>query len=327
MVTLAYSYQQELAKRKTTKLLLVRGLFEAFHEANIDYCHWKSNEHLDASMNGDTDLDILFDPASRSGLDKILQQLDFVKFEPVPQKKYNDIEDFIGLDVESGKIIHLHAHFRLTMGEPYLKGYQLNLERMILDTRVLDKDFGVFCTSPIYELILLFCRQALKLRNRDRFKLLFNKGIKVAPTLVREYEWLKRACSLEKIRSASEYLFSDKRMEAIFLGPFDKKQFHKLSILLRKELRDSRTYHPVTALLTRWQREFVLKMKRRLANHSRTPIVHKRVHPTKGLVIAVIGADGSGKSTVIKNINSTFSKKLDVYPIYFGNGGYVSLST
>jgi thymidylate kinase len=49
-------------------------------------------------------------------------------------------------------------------------------------------------------------------------------------------------------------------------------------------------------------------------------MVLQRINPRGGLAIAVIGADGSGKSTVIANLQSTFKKKLDVYSIYFGSG-------
>lgn len=327
MVTLAYPALEEVATGKITKLELIHGMFEAFHLANIVYCHWKSNEHLDASMSGDTDLDVLFDYNSRGELEKILAELHFVRFESVAQKKYIDIEDYIGLDVASGKVIHLHAHFRLTLGEPYLKGYQLKVDRQLLDLRVFDKDFGLYHTNPAYELILLFCRQALKLRNRDKLKLLLNKGTKIAPNLGREYEWLRNRCSTLEICHAAEKMFSDSRLKEIFVGPLSKKQFAKLSGLLRNELKDARIYHPFVALMIRWRREFILKIKRKLVARTQRPIVTKRFHPESGLVVAVVGADGSGKSTVIKNLHSTFTKKLDVYPIYFGSGGFVSIST
>lgn len=34
-------------------------LFDEFHEQEIRYCHWKSNEHLQEGLVGETDLDVI----------------------------------------------------------------------------------------------------------------------------------------------------------------------------------------------------------------------------------------------------------------------------
>ena len=45
----------------------------------------------------------------------------------------------------------------------------------------------------------------------------------------------------------------------------------------------------------------------------------KRINPRKGLMIAIIGSDGSGKSTLINNLKIEFSKKIDVRNFYLGS--------
>ena len=40
-------------------LNIVKNDLDEFHKNNINYCHFKSNEHVDAAVIGDTDLDIL----------------------------------------------------------------------------------------------------------------------------------------------------------------------------------------------------------------------------------------------------------------------------
>lgn len=306
-------------------LHLVDHLFSGLHDHGITYCHWKSNEHLEASFTGETDLDILFDPSQKERLGKFLSDAGFKKFFPVRQKLYREIEDFIGLDSQSGKIVHLHAHYRLTMGEPYLKGYQLRLQQLVLDTRVYDSAFGMYRTSPPLELILMFFRQALKLRFRDKWKIILNRKTLPAENLIREYMWLVNQSSAEQIMEIATKYFTDGRKIADTVnGPFNQKQFLKLSSILKTELRNERLFNPLSALLYRWYREISLKTNRRLAKLTHWPIVQKRIALRGGLVVAVIGADGSGKSTVIKNLHSTFSKKLDVYTIYYGNGGHTT---
>ncbi|MET0636782.1 MAG: hypothetical protein ABWZ25_12200 [Chitinophagaceae bacterium] len=310
-----------------TPLVLIKNLLEQLHNACISYCHWKSNEHLDASVTGDTDLDILFNIEQKKELLTLFAELGFVKFEAVKYKRYQDIEDYLGIDLQTGKLIHVHAHFRLTMGEPYLKGYQLNIEEQLLSTKVFDPGFGIYRTDPAHELVLLFCRQALKLRNRDKLKILLKKGGPVAPNFIKEFIWIKGQCTGEQVINAADSIFpGNKAIAEICVGELNKKQLAKLSTLLQKELKHARLYTPLVATLIRWQREALIKLTRRKASNSITPVVHKRVH-TPGVAIAVVGADGSGKSTVITQLKKIFEKKLDVYPIYFGNGGYVSWSS
>src|SRR5688572_13778220 len=242
------------------KLMLIEQLLDTFHEKEIIYCHWKSNEHLGASMSGDTDLDILFDENDKSILEQELKHLGFKKFNSITQKQYRDIEDYIGLDFPSGKVIHLHAHFRLTLGEPYLKSYQLNFQNKILSSRVYNHQLGIYCIQPAFELILLYFREALKMRHRDVIRMyLFNK-IDCSENSVREYNWLKARCSEKEIEQILQSIF-DHPCEMYYLirGKFNFKTLHKLSNLLKGRLKDQRFLSPLNALISRWYREVSVK--------------------------------------------------------------------
>ena len=103
----------------------IERLLKALDENNINYCHWKSNEHLGEALDGDTDLDVLFDPAQRSELEHVFSECGLKRFRATPQMQYNAIEDYIGFDQETAKIWHVHTHYRMTLGEKHLKGYTI----------------------------------------------------------------------------------------------------------------------------------------------------------------------------------------------------------
>jgi hypothetical protein len=309
------------SSRPTKKLALIEDLLSEFHLFDIRYCHWKSNEHLDASMLADTDLDILFDKKEKNKVEVILGQLNFKKFKSIPEKQYRDIEDFIGLDIQSGKVVHVHAHFRLTLGEIYLKSYQLNFEDQILDTRIYDESSGIFCIHPAFELILLYFREALKLRNRDALKLFFNKKVQHSASIRVEYNWLQKRVTDAESKAILESLFADPSVVLdLVTGKFSRKELLTLSAFLKKEFRSQRMYDPVKAVFKRWYREISLKTRRKLQKMFNQPVLSRRVNPRGGFIVAVIGADGSGKSSVIADLHATFKTKLDVYKIYFGRG-------
>jgi len=311
----------EVVSVEQEKLALIQSLLFAFHESGIRYCHWKSNEHLGASMTGDTDLDILFDNTQKQSLLRILEKLGFKFFQSIPQKQYRDIEDFIGLDLPSGKIVHLHAHFQLTLGEPYLKSYQLPFVDVILNTRIYDSKHGIYCIQPVYEYILLFIRLSLKVRTRDFFNTLFKSKMHFTGNLLREYDWLKERCSTKEMREGLKIFFKAHHsiFEIINAG-FDQKQILQLSKIVQKEFKTFQSYSKPEAIATRWYREFSYAVQAKLHKWFSIPIIKKRVNPRSGLSIALIGADGSGKSTVVKQLIKTFEKKIDVYHIYFGKG-------
>src|SRR6266511_342921 len=65
---------------------LLTDLLRRLHVAEIRYCQWKSNEHLDASMQGTTDLDVLVHRNDARRLERVLAEADFKPFgsSPVP---------------------------------------------------------------------------------------------------------------------------------------------------------------------------------------------------------------------------------------------------
>ncbi|HUR12524.1 MAG TPA: hypothetical protein VM012_14205 [Flavitalea sp.] len=303
------------------KLCAIEILLDAFHDWGINYCHWKSNEHLNASMTADTDLDILFDINQKQVLEILLHAHGFKKFISIKQKQYRNIEDFLGMDFQSGKVIHVHAHFRLTLGEPFLKSYQLDLEEKILGSRVFDKEYLLYRIHPAYELILLFIRESLKIRTRDLLKMKLRNRIDLSENILREYRWIRQHCNNLEIFNLVGDIFTDHTsVYRLVTGDFNRKELFTLSLLLRKEFRTQRLYSPFRALLLRWYREITVKISRRAAVLLNRPVISRRNHPQGGLVIAVIGADGSGKSTVISNLQQTFKSKLDVYRVYMGRG-------
>jgi len=135
-------------------------------ERGVAYCHWKSNDHLAAALSGDTDLDILVDPAGIDDVYAIFAELACRRGRVANARNDVGLEDFLGVDDESGRMVHFHVHYRIPGGERHNKRFRLPWERTVLETRVRDES-GVWVTAPAVEVVLLLTRYALKLRGRD----------------------------------------------------------------------------------------------------------------------------------------------------------------
>lgn len=288
-----------------------------FEKENIIYCHWKSNEHLNESLQGDTDLDILFLPYQRSKIENVLSNSGLKRFRATPLMQYNAIEDYIGYDENEAKIWHLHIHYNLTLGENHLKGYTLPWGKEILENRKYDQR-GIYVSDTSDELFLLYIRMSLKLRWRDIFK-----NLSDADKL--ELKWLKeRVSEIDFEKRISHFVNNSVKKEILYLNENEitkKRNLKNLQILLRDMLVYYTGYNLISSYCCRLKRElfwFFGGISRRFNLNSVKP--NRRVSPSGGTVVAILGCDGAGKSTTLNYLKKEFNKKIDVYCEYLGSG-------
>ncbi len=64
-------------------LSTVYKLFEKWNLEQIPYCHWKSSDHLQATVDGITDLDVLVGRDHADKVERILSELGFQRLDTV----------------------------------------------------------------------------------------------------------------------------------------------------------------------------------------------------------------------------------------------------
>ena len=142
-------------------------LFEAFNSSNIEYCHWKSTDHLEASFEAKTDLDVLVGKACQGAAETILIRCGFVRMRTPDFRTYPGVEDFIKYDSDLGRFVHLHLHYSLQCGDRWVKSYRVPIEDYLLKNRVYLKDFGLWNIDPLSEYLLFIVRMHMKWINPE----------------------------------------------------------------------------------------------------------------------------------------------------------------
>ena len=188
-----------------TGLQLTREFATRLDEAGIRYCHFKSNQHLAEALQGITDMDVLVDRRAGPRLAQILAELGCKRFSAPPGGDYPAVEDYLGFDAASGRLIHLHLHHRLTAGERYLKGYRLPWEELVLSTSRRDAASGFRTSDPNVECLLLLVRSALKIDAPGRIRAWFGRG-EVSPDEAREFAWLLQRIDRDRFVTLGESL-------------------------------------------------------------------------------------------------------------------------
>ena len=301
---------------------LALALFRALDEEGVRYCHFKSNEHLAEGLAGITDLDVLLDRRHGRGAQAALLHAGFKRFASRMSFAYPGVEDYFGFDAGLGRLIHVHLHYALVVGEPHLKSYQLRMADDILSTCTRDAVTGVPVTDPDLEMVLLLLRCALKLRWREQILALFGRRYPQGPVL-REFHWLLERTEPDRVCDRAERVMGKKAAVAmrrlLAAGP-TIAGLRRLRSSAAAALADQRTHGAGAACLLRLAREGAWWFSAGNRRLFRLPVPARRSNPIGGFVVAFLGPDGSGKSTLARETRQWLGQKLDVYPIYFGSG-------
>lgn len=141
-------------------LSLVRDLCTALRAENVNYCHWKSNDMLERSANGDNDLDLLISRSDGTRFSEILFRLGFKHVDAPSEKRMPGVLDYFGYDQPADKWVHVHAHYQLIMGHDMTKNFRLPLEEPYLELALQGELFRV--PSLEFEFVVFVVRMILK---------------------------------------------------------------------------------------------------------------------------------------------------------------------
>lgn len=290
-------------------LKLVGELFERMNAENVCYCHWKSNAYLQDSFDGLGDLDLLIHPGSTARFESIVSGLGF-KCAARPQwQTHPSVFHYYGLDTETGIIVHLHVYFKLVTGGRLVKACYLPLEGMLFENSCeIDQ---VRVPSRPAELLLLVVRKMLEYASPLEWSFTLQESRRSR----RELEWLVEGDSIARAHELREH----------WLATLDADAFDSaLRALRRKGALGSRLVcgRRVRRRLRAYFRESPLSQEcvraQRLVRWIIFRILRRPPRPVLlrgGTVIAIVGPEASGKSTLCRELHRWLAKRFSVATI------------
>jgi thymidylate kinase len=301
-------------------LHLLAVVLADFHRQNVSYCYWKSSRRLHAALAGETDLDLLVARGDRHRAQRILLERGLKLFPSVAHRDDPAMSSYLGYDEPSGRIVHFHLHFLLVAGHSLLKNYRLPWEETILARAVAHPMLPIRILDPASEALLLMVRACLELRRSD-------------PVTLRNWQATRRKFALDRAELAARVdrgTFRNRAAEAVgedvadmlataFGGDHALGRQRRLR-RLEKELAAFRTYSAVEARLRGAWRAMLWMVGGLNERWLDLPRPWSRRAPGGGCVVALLGVDGSGKTTVVGAIRTWLGAEVDVVPTYFGTG-------
>lgn len=301
--------------------LVFLAVLECFQKASISYCFWKSSRSIYSVLTGEGDLDLLVARKDQHRCEAILLECGLKLFPSVLGRDDPAILSFLGHDNAIGRLMHVHLHFRLVSGERLLKNYRLPWEDVILARSIQHSAFPIRILDPASEAFLLIVRGCLELRRRD-------------PVTWRHWASTTQKFSLDRAALASRLdndtlsnlaiSLTNERLAGEFVEAFhDKAPLEKQRVLgrhLEKFLAPYRMYSAIEARLRTAIRTAHWTIGGLNKNFLYLPRPWNRRAPGGGIIVAIVGVDGSGKSTVVAKIHEWLGSEIDTIPMYFGTG-------
>lgn len=306
-------------------LEISKKVFALFNDRNVAYCSWKGNDHIAQCLSGVGDIDVLVSQNSRLLCYSILQELNFLQCKSQFGYAIPNVEDWLGFDKLSGKMIHIHLHFSMVAGIAGLMEYDLPWNATVLETRLLHQETGVYVIRPELELITRYALISLSAKTLSIIRYRFN-GYQLPEKYLKEINYLKSLCDLALFRRYVNDLISYKPnrfVDLVYKRNLTFNDFSELRCICKKSSKKASRY----SFLSKHIKIICnfIAMKCRLAIKKMSPygiITRKTPMLSRPPIIAFMGQDGAGKSTVVKDIQKWLSWKLEVSQFYLGSGDH-----
>lgn len=281
----------------------VSGFLEKLDDVGIPYVSWKNNHELEIALFGESDIDLFVPFDCRAEFLLLCKQESWLEV-------YNPIANFPWVNhfykpTDSLKFHHLHVYFKVVTGESWLKEYILPLDEWLITNRIRSSKFGVWILNDRAQAFLFAIRHLLKCgsltsrylyyRESDGYRSEWlqcrtdpdsiSNNIKVAiEPFLKGTKLYKDGWNLPRISTSMRFRLS--------MSPFLRVRWYSLS--------------------TRRIKSFYQRAINKLFYGK------KKIFPNGGLVIAVSGVDGAGKSTMLAEASDFFSRFLTVNRYHLG---------
>lgn len=285
---------------------LVVALTEELAASGVRYCHWKSNEAIERSLSADNDLDLLVDRRHFGAFLGVMGRLGFRPASAPTIKQVPGMVSFYGIDEETRRVVHVDGHFQLVLGDDTTKNYRLPIEEAYLST--LDLSGSVPVPHPEIEYLVFVIRMVLKHCPWDAQ---LSYKARLTASEERELRYLEDRIDpdiLDGLRGA--------HVPAVAAPLFErcrKALGRELNPLARAAvarqltvaLRGFDRVPPARDTTRRIARRAVGFVQRR-----RQPGYGRKHLTAGGVVVAVVGGDGSGKTSMVEYLEELLSRHV-----------------
>ena len=300
------------------------NLFSQWNEAGVRYCHWKGNLNIHKGFEGTSDLDILVCLEDKTMAENIMKKVGLIEFRTQYTSQIPNVFDWLYFNANTGIISHIHLHYKMIAGKAGVMEYDLPFINVAFHNRVYNDKYSIYTINPAVELILLYTRIGLDPTAKILKKT--KHGYVLSEKRVKELEFLRQIVDEEYVDSLlNEYYgcYAAKVRVIFEKGNLCTDDISFLRSTCPIVFKPNRRYNFFKTNYIYFKKNTVANFIKLFRKKTSGWIITKKT-PINGygLVIAFLGQDGSGKSTVTEDIEKWLTWKIDAKRFYMGSGDH-----
>ena len=290
------------------------NLFKELNKNNINYCHFKSNAHIDDSIYWETDFDIIVDEENFNKFKDIIKLFKFKEVISQPWSKYKNVYDFVWLDEKTWKIIHLHTHLKIVTGTKFVKEYIIPFWKLFLNKNYQTNIFDIKVPKKELEFLLLIFRIWLKTSNKQINKNILPENIEEEILYLKDLNKEILYKLIKKNISVNNQDFIKKISNNILNWKIIWSDLKKLKKIIKKELKNYKTTNFIflKKFFYKYYEIFRAINFRILKRYSH----HKKNFKNWWFSVTILWPDWAWKSTIIKQLQKDFLYKINTQTFY-----------
>ena len=297
----------------TLERSLLERLAQALEQHGVRYCQWKGHWSTHRWAAGRGDVDLLVDHDSSVDFRRLLGDLGFKPALRPGPRQIPGVESYLGYDPAVPRLLHLHVHYRLVVGDFWRTTYRIPLEQAMLETSAPGTLFRV--PDPTFQYLVFVLRMMLLQCGRPLLAVgtRWRRSIQIQlDNLEGLTERQGLATVLGRHLPVIDLPFFD-RCVASLRGESGVIERALLPDQLHIRLRPYSRRPPIAALLTATADKLLPVELRRLLSD-------ERMRPAAGgTVVALVGGDGAGKSTAAIELSHWLGTDIATTRGHLGN--------
>lgn len=288
-------------------------LFNTWNKVGLNYCLWKGRGHMEEGLSGKGDIDVLVDERDKSLCHKTLYEMGFLCCQSQNICNVESVYDWLGFDYDTGRMIHVHLYYQIVIGGKNIKEFILPWTSKSLECRQLEDNWNIYVQNPNLELITRYVIMGIESSGLTEKK----------DKIWEEIYFIKSICDDQSLYEFLLDFFHEdaqKMFDYIKKTYFTCEDYAKFSKIVRRNLKKHIRYSWFTIVYRKYNiflRTSFDKMRNKLFS---ADVIIRKTPQKGGLVMAFLGQDGAGKSTVSKDIQKWLSWKLETKRFYLGSG-------
>ncbi|HEX6257203.1 MAG TPA: hypothetical protein VFZ70_15450 [Euzebyales bacterium] len=297
---------------------LVERLAAELDVAGVAYCHFKSNRFLRRAELAETDLDLLVSRRHVRDFRRVLDSCGFVGAVRPQATSPPGVAHYFAYDAAADRFVHVHAHRQLIVGHDRTKNYRLPIEEPFLASA--SKTSVLPTPAPAFEYVLLVIRMVLKYAVIDEMVWTGARRSRPRPSRSEreEHAHLRELITRDDVDAVVDghlgFVGRDLFAAAEDVASGTASLARTAAVGRRMETRlqaHARRSPSVDAVVRLWRR-VALSVRRRTLGRRGYRL------DGGGAIIAIIGGDGAGKTTALREIGAWLEEHFDVVTVHLG---------